>query len=465
MLPSKPPPSLPSTSDSRIQELSISPDLDVSAFHGGRLGPRNRAPPSCHRARRRRDASPRRRHAQCQHGARSILIFAGLCPYSEAGSLLGARTEYQHWLQDAPDQKSIVRQYCRYVGEFRTAETVKQTVARALQFAKSDPKGPVYLAGAREVMAESLESRKLDVGKYGPTGPGALPLSAVRTIVQALLEAKSPLVITGYSGRNHSCPDQLVQLSDLIQSLQINEYLKISSRITKASPVYEERERLRVEKHKKRPSSIAALAISSPDRSLDIHHVGATLRDAVPKDTVFVVEAATCAMALSDQLQVNTPGSWLNSGGAGLGWSGGAAMGVKLAYDAAGTPKFVCQVVGDGTYLFSVPGSVYWTASSTITIVARHFGWNAPHQSHKLVHLEGAGSRASNKDMYISLEPSPDYSGIAKAAAGENFGSLKGSLYAAKVANTEDLNRVLDEAVKEVRTGRGAVVEVVLNVD
>jgi thiamine pyrophosphate-dependent acetolactate synthase large subunit-like protein len=401
-------------------------------------------------------------------GRAPILIFAGLCPYSEAGSIIGARTEYQHWLQDAPDQKSIVRQYCRYVGEFRTAEAVKQTVARALQFANSDPKGPVYLAGAREVMAESLEPRKLDVGKYGPTGPGALPQSAVGTIAQALLEAKSPLLITGYSGRNHLCPDQLIQLSDFIPGLQvldtggcdmcfpashpayqgfrlsfdpvtmeadmilvvdcdvpwipsrnpprddttiyhidvdplnatmgisffpahgrwkadsytamvqINEYLKASSRTTKASPIYEEQKRLRAEKHEKRQSSIAALAIPPSDRSLDIHHVGATLRDAVPKDTVFVVEAATCAMALSDQLQVNTPGSWINSGGAGLGWSGGAAMGVKLAYDAAGTPKFVCQVVGDGTYLFSVPGSVYWTASRygipVLTIVLNNRG-------------------------------------------------------------------------------------------
>jgi phage-related tail protein len=67
--------------------------------------------------------------------------------------------------------------------------------------------------------------------------------------------------------------------------------------------------------------------------------------------------------------------------------------------------------------------------------------------------------------MYISLEPSPNYSGIAEAAAGENFGSLKGRLYAARVTNTEDLKRVLDEAVKEVSNGRGAVVEVVLNVD
>ncbi|TGO58365.1 hypothetical protein BOTNAR_0182g00030 [Botryotinia narcissicola] len=144
-------------------------------------------------------------------------------------------------------------------------------------------------------------------------------------------------------------------------------------------------------------------------------------------------------------------------------------MGVKLAYDAAGTPKFVCQVVGDGTYLFTVPGSVYWTASRygipVLSIVLNNRGWNAPRQSHRLVHPTGIGTTASNKDMHISLDPSPDYSGIAKAAAGDNFCSLQGSLFAAKVSTATELSDVLSKAVKEVQNGRGAVVEVVLNVD
>ena len=46
-------------------------------------------------------------------GRAPVLIFAGLCPFTEAGELLGSRTEYMHWLQEAPDQKAIVRQYCR----------------------------------------------------------------------------------------------------------------------------------------------------------------------------------------------------------------------------------------------------------------------------------------------------------------------------------------------------------------
>jgi thiamine pyrophosphate-dependent acetolactate synthase large subunit-like protein len=124
--------------------------------------------------------------------------------------------------------------------------------------------------------------------------------------------------------------------------------------------------------------SLLILATPPSDGSLDIHHVGSALKAAVPSDTTFVVEAATCAMDLSDQLQVTNPGSWINSGGAGLGWSGGAALGVKLALDAAGSPSFVCQVVGDGCFLFSVPSSVYWIASRygipVLTVVLNNRG-------------------------------------------------------------------------------------------
>jgi hypothetical protein len=30
-------------------------------------------------------------------------------------------------------------------------------------------------------------------------------------------------------------------------------------------------------------------------------------------------------------------------------------------------------------------------------------GWNAPRRSHELVHPEGLGATATNRDMYISL--------------------------------------------------------------
>lgn len=64
------------------------------------------------------------------------------------------RARFIHWLQDVPDQSAIVRQYCRYTGEVKSGRNIKEMVNRALQFSLSDPKGPVYLTAAREVLEE-----------------------------------------------------------------------------------------------------------------------------------------------------------------------------------------------------------------------------------------------------------------------------------------------------------------------
>lgn len=79
-------------------------------------------------------------------------------------------------------------------------------------------------------------------------------------------------------------------------------------------------------------------------------------------------------------------------------------------------------------------------------------GWNAPRRSLLLVHPDGLGSKASNEDINIEFNPSPDYAGIAKAAAG-------GDLFAARVDNTADLDRVLKEAIAAVEGGQSAVVD------
>lgn len=79
-------------------------------------------------------------------------------------------------------------------------------------------------------------------------------------------------------------------------------------------------------------------------------------------------------------------------------------------------------------------------------------GWNAPRRSLLLVHPEGLGSTATNEEINISFDPVPDYSGIAKAAAG-------GDIFAAKVEQSADLESVLKEAVAKVQSGQTAVID------
>ena len=158
-------------------------------------------------------------NASC--GRAPVLIFAGLSPVTLEGEMRGSRTEYIHWIQDVPDQRAIVAQYCRYSAEVKSGKNIKQMVNRALSLAMSDPKGPVYLMGAREVMEEEITPYSLNQDLWRPIEPAALTAAAVEQVASLLLEAEEPLVITGYSGRNHAAVPQLVKLAGLVPGLRV----------------------------------------------------------------------------------------------------------------------------------------------------------------------------------------------------------------------------------------------------
>ena len=68
------------------------------------------------------------------------------------------------------------------------------------------------------------------------------------------------------------------------------------------------------------------------------------------------------------------------------------------------------------------------------------------------MHPKGLGSQVDNIELNISFEPTPDYAGIAKAAAG-------GKLYAGRPGTVDELERVLKEAVEAVKGGTSAVID------
>ncbi|KAJ9304278.1 hypothetical protein DTO217A2_6242 [Paecilomyces variotii] len=491
-------------------------------------------------------------------GRAPVLIFAGLSPFTIEGEMRGSRTEYIHWIQDVRDQKQIVAQYCRYTGEIKTGKNVKQMVNRALQFATSDPQGPVYLVGAREVMEEDIEPYTIDRTVWGPVGPSALPPQGVEQIAAELVAAKEPLAIVGYTGRSSSAVKELVTLTNTVRGLrvldtggsdmcfpadhpaslglrygihdaiktadfilvvdcdvpwiptlckpkdsakivhidvdplkqmmpvfyipaiatfkadstvafkQLHEYISSHPNLSQvvSSAEFASRGQRLEEEHRQRQQEIAALAaVPSGDyASINVSYVTSQLRQACPADTIWAIEAVTLTAFVSDQIGATIPNSFINCGGGGLGWSGGGALGIKLATDEQhggnNKGKFVCQIVGDGTYLFSVPGSVYWISRRynipILTIVLNNKGWNAPRKSMLLVHPDGDASRATNEELNISFAPTPDYAGIAKAAAG-------GEIWAGRASTVKTLAELLPQAIESVRQGTSAVLEAQLD--
>ncbi|KAH6962130.1 thiamine pyrophosphate enzyme, N-terminal TPP binding domain-containing protein [Ilyonectria sp. MPI-CAGE-AT-0026] len=497
-------------------------------------------------------------HNACM-GRAPVLIFAGLSPYTIEGEMTGSRTEFIHWMQDVPDQKQIVAQYCRYVGEIKTGKNVKQMVRRALQFATSDPKGPVYLMGAREVMEEIIQPYSINPAHWHGIGPSALPPNAVAEIAQALVGAQEPLVVTGYSGRNHAAVAALLDLANAVKGLrvldtggsdmcfpadhpgwlgmkygaddsirtadvllvvdcdvpwintqclpkssakvfhldvdplkqtmlvsyisaetryradagtalaQIVAYLKSSSELAKrlVDSEFENRWASLQQSHSKLIKSLDAKPEATDTGSMNTAYVCSMLRKMLPQNTIFAVEAVTNTITVAEQIRATQPGQWINCGGGGLGWSGGGALGIKLAVDAedAALPqnekRIVVQIVGDGSFLFSVPASVYWISSRykipVLTVVLNNTGWNAPRRSMLLVHPDGPASKVSNSELNISFDPSPNYSEIAKAAT-------DGQIFGARVKLADQLQSSLEEAIRSVQSGTSAVIDIAVSV-
>src|SRR5699024_7743261 len=130
-----------------------------------------------------------------------VFVFAGASPYTQEGELVGSRNEFIHWFQDVNDQRGIMRGYSKYDNEIRTGRNVKQLVHRSLQIAKSEPQGPVYLMGPREVMEEETQRVDIDRELWQPISPSALPQKEVNNLLTDLLAADNPIIVTSYLGK------------------------------------------------------------------------------------------------------------------------------------------------------------------------------------------------------------------------------------------------------------------------
>jgi acetolactate synthase I/II/III large subunit len=467
-----------------------------------------------------------------------VLIFAGTSPYTQEGELPGSRNEFIHWLQDARDQRGILRGYVKYDNEIRTGRNVKQLVHRALQIARSDPAGPVYLVGAREVMEEPLEPYAVDPAEFRPVEPAALTAETVTTIATALARARHPLIVTSYLGRNPAAVPVLAELAELLAigvlesaafcvnfpgdhplhcgyqfttteqnpvlaradvvlvvdshvpwipttsrpspgaaiyaidvdplkptipmwQIPARRFAAADSRVALAQIARLVRNENLAEAHlvETRRAELAAAnearraaldALERPEAGvITPRYLTACVRELLAgTDALVLTEAITNYQVVAEHLRPAVPGSYLGSGGGSLGWTGGGAVGAKLASSAE---RIVVSLVGDGSYLFGVPSSAQWVArrynAPSLTVIYDNRGWAAPRFSTLRVHGHGAAAVAD--DFHASFDPEADLPGIAAAAGGA---------YAATVADPGELPGALKDALAVVRGGRSAVI-------
>jgi acetolactate synthase-1/2/3 large subunit len=121
----------------------------------------------------------------------------------------------------------------------------------------------------------------------------------------------------------------------------------------------------------------------------------ASLNAALGQDDIVINEAIRNTAAVLNQIMRTRPQTYFGLSGGGLGFSGGMALGAKLARPGSR----VVQIVGDGGFHFSTPTSVYAVAQQyglpVFTVVLDNGGWQAVKESVLRVYPDGIAAAAN----------------------------------------------------------------------
>jgi acetolactate synthase I/II/III large subunit len=201
---------------------------------------------------------------------------------------------------------------------------------------------------------------------------------------------------------------------------------------------------------KRRASASANKGVAG---ALNPAFVFSTLSEKLSQDDTVINEAIRNGPILQEHLKRTAPGSYVGLAGGGLGFSGGMALGLKLAEPN----RRIVQIIGDGGFHFSSPDSVYAVAQQyqlpVMTVVIDNGGWQAVKSAVQRVYPKGV---AAETDEFQSRLTSGrqgekrDFSRLAQAFGG----------HGECVTEPDELAAAIDRCLAALGDGKAAVLHV-----
>ena len=140
---------------------------------------------------------------------------------------------------------------------------------------------------------------------------------------------------------------------------------------------------------------MAAAGLSGKADAISPDFLCAALNGVLGQDDIVINEAIRNTFPVLNQIMRTRPQTYFGLSGGGLGFSGGMALGAKLARPGSR----VVQIVGDGGFHFSTPSSVYAVAQQydlpVFTVVLDNGGWQAVKDSVLRVYPDGTAAAAN----------------------------------------------------------------------
>jgi thiamine pyrophosphate-dependent acetolactate synthase large subunit-like protein len=128
------------------------------------------------------------------------------------------RRPWIDWIHTAKDQGALLRNFTKWDDEPRSAEATVETMLRANMIARTAPKGPVYVCLDAGLQEEKLDGPVVipDMDRFKvPESPRATE-KVVNEAADALIAAKSPILMMGRVSRKEADWDKRVKLAEML---------------------------------------------------------------------------------------------------------------------------------------------------------------------------------------------------------------------------------------------------------
>ena len=182
--------------------------------------------------------------------------------------------------------------------------------------------------------------------------------------------------------------------------------------------------------------------------AINPHYLCAVMGQKIDLHDVVLNEAIRNTMAVFEQIPREVPGSLMGLSGGGLGFSAGTALGIKLAQ----AKNRVIHFVGDGSFYFSNPSSVYSVANQyglpILTVLLDNGGWSAVKES--TLRMYPQGEAKSTNQFASDLGYATDFAAIAEAAGA----------HGERLTDPEQVEAAIERCLAALDAGRSALLHV-----
>ena len=200
------------------------------------------------------------------------------------------------------------------------------------------------------------------------------------------------------------------------------------------------------EQNKQRAASLAQAR--GAVNAINPHYLCAVMGQKIDLHDIVLNEAIRNTMAVFEQIPREVPGSLMGLSGGGLGFSAGTALGIKLAQ----AKNRVIHFVGDGSFYFSNPSSVYAVANQydlpILTVLLDNGGWSAVKES--TLRMYPQGEAKSTNQFTSDLGYSTDFAAIAEAAGA----------HGERLTDPEQVEAAIERCLAALDAGRSALLHV-----